>query len=84
MLRKARAANDRLYYIHLYLAGVFGFAGDLGEARVELGEASKLKPEINSLSAWRAYRPWIAHPPYWALMEKTFNVGLRRAGMPDE
>jgi hypothetical protein len=28
--------------------------------------------------------PWITNPPYWALREKTVNVGLRRAGFPDE
>jgi adenylate cyclase len=84
MLRKARAANSRMYYIHLYLAGALGVKGDLDEARAELGEAIKLKPEVASLAGWRAYRPWIANPPYWALMKKTFNVGLRRAGLPDE
>jgi len=26
----------------------------------------------------------LANPPYWALQEKTLNVGLRRAGFPDE
>jgi tetratricopeptide (TPR) repeat protein len=84
VLRKARAANSRMYYFHLYLAGALGFTGDLREARIELGEAMKLKPEVNSLAAWRASRPWLTNPPYWSLMEKTFNVGLRRAGMPDE
>ena len=43
-----------------------------------------LEPEVNSLAAWRAYAPWIANPPYWALREKTVNVGLRRAGFSDE
>jgi hypothetical protein len=32
----------------------------------------------------RASAPWITNPPYWALREKTLNVGLRGAGFPDE
>jgi len=32
----------------------------------------------------RAATPWITYPPYWALREKTVNVGLRRAGFPEE
>ena len=58
--------------------------GDLDEARGALTEAPKLKPEINSLAGLRAYQPWMSNPPYWALREKTINVGLRRAGFPDE
>jgi hypothetical protein len=27
---------------------------------------------------------WIANPPYWPLLDKTFNVGLRKAGFPEE
>jgi hypothetical protein len=49
-----------------------------------LTEASRLKPEIHSLAGWRAYQPWIAIPRYWALREKTLNLGLRRAGFPDK
>src|SRR5215469_14583807 len=84
ILKKARAGNPRLYYVHLYLAGALGFRGDFDDARAVLTEAVKLKPMVNSLAAWRADRPWITNPPYWALLEKTFNVGLRRAGFPEE
>jgi hypothetical protein len=49
-----------------------------------LAEAIKLKPEICSLARWRAYRPDLNRGPYRALVEKTVDVGLRRAGMPDE
>jgi adenylate cyclase len=28
--------------------------------------------------------PWITNPQHWALRDKTLNVGLRRAGFPDE
>jgi TolB-like protein/DNA-binding winged helix-turn-helix (wHTH) protein/Flp pilus assembly protein TadD len=84
LLMKARAANPRLYYVHLYLAGALGFRGDLDEARAVLAEGIKLKPQVNSLAAWRAYRPWLTNPSYWTLLEETFNVGLRRAGFPEE
>jgi TolB-like protein/DNA-binding winged helix-turn-helix (wHTH) protein/Flp pilus assembly protein TadD len=84
LLRKARAANPPAYGTLLILAGALGLRGDLHEARAEIAEASKLKPEVNSLAAWRAYAPWIANPPYWALRETTVNVGLRRAGFPDK
>jgi tetratricopeptide (TPR) repeat protein len=83
-LSKAGAANPRLHYNYLWLAGALGFNGDLDEAKAALAESLKLKPEVNSLAAWRASSPWITNPPYWALREKTLNVGLRRAGMPDE
>jgi adenylate cyclase len=84
LLRKARAGNPRLPVVHFYLAGVFGLTGGLDEARSALGDALKLKPEVNSLQELRAYRPWITNPPFWALLEKTINVGLRRAGFPDK
>jgi tetratricopeptide (TPR) repeat protein len=83
-LRKASAANPRVFYIHLNLAGALGLRGDLDEARAEVAEAIKLKPGVNSLAALRADLPWITNPPLWALREKTVNVGLRRAGFPDE
>ena len=57
--------------------------GDHDAARAELSEASRLKPEIHSQAGWRAHQPWIAIPGYWALREKTLNLGLRRAGFPD-
>jgi adenylate cyclase len=84
LLRKARAANPPAFGTLLILAGALGLRGDLHEARAEIAEASKLKPEVNSLAAWRAYAPWIANRPYWALRDKTVNAGLRRAGFPDE
>jgi adenylate cyclase len=84
LLRRARAADPRAFGIHLGLAGALGLRGDLDEAKAEVAEAIKLKPEVNSLAALRAHFPWITSPPVWALREKTVNVGLRRAGFPDE
>ena len=84
LLRKARAGNPRLPVIHLYFAGALGLSGHLDEAKVALGNALELKPEVNSIARLRAHRPWITNPPFWAFLEKTINVGLRRIGFPEE
>jgi tetratricopeptide (TPR) repeat protein len=83
LLRKARAANPRFWFIHLALAGALGLKGDLDEAKAALAEALKLRPEVNSLAGYRAQLPW-GNPQYWALYEKTVEAGLHRAGMPQE
>ena len=81
---RARAANPRVYYVHFELAAALGLKGDIEEAKASLADSFKLKPEINSLAALRHYVPWLTNPQGWALREKTANVGLRRAGLPDE
>jgi TolB-like protein/class 3 adenylate cyclase/tetratricopeptide (TPR) repeat protein len=83
-LGKARAANSRLWFPHLYVAGAFGLRGDVEPARAALAESITLKPEINSVARMRVYNAWITNSEHWALQEKTLNVGLRRAGLPDE
>jgi len=83
LLRKARAARPSEYYLHLNLAGALGLKGELEEARKELNEAIRLKPEIDSLAKYRAATPWITSSAHWALRDKTLNEGLRRAGFPD-
>jgi len=84
LLRQARAANPRFYWIHSLLAGALGFSGDIDEARAALAESIRLNPEVKSFAQWRAYMPWITGRKHWALLEKTLNIGLRRAGFPDE
>jgi adenylate cyclase len=84
LLTRARASNPRLFYVHLWLAGALGFKGDVDRAHAALMEALALKPEINSFARLREYQPWITNPPYWALREKTVNIGLRRAGFLEE
>jgi adenylate cyclase len=83
-LRMARGSNPRIYIVHLYLAAALGLKGDFDEARVALAEGIKLKPEVNSLSAWRTRRPWETDPQYLGLCATTLDVGLRRIGFPDE
>ncbi len=84
VLKKARAANSRLWFPHLYLAGAFGLDSNLDEARLALAESTKLNPAIKSLAQMRGQNPWLTNPRYWALQEQTLNVGLRRAGLPQE
>jgi adenylate cyclase len=84
LFRKACAANPTAYYLHLNLAGALGLRGDLDEARLAIAEALRRKPEVNSLGRYRALTPWITNSRHWALRDKTLNVGLRRAGFPEE
>jgi adenylate cyclase len=84
ILGEARAANSRIWYPHLYLAGALGLRGGLDAAKDALATSLKLKPEINSLARMRAYNAWLTNPEHWALQEETLNLGLRRAGLPDE
>jgi TolB-like protein/class 3 adenylate cyclase/tetratricopeptide (TPR) repeat protein len=82
--RKARAANPQLWGMHLWLAAALGLKGDLDEAKAALAESLRLNPRVDSLAHLRAQRPYLANAPFWALLEKTYVVGLRRAGFPDE
>jgi tetratricopeptide (TPR) repeat protein len=84
-LRKSRAANPRFWGIHLFLAAALGLRGDVDEAKAALAESLKLRPEWNSLAKLSANAPNSnASPQFVALREKTVDVGLRRAGLPDE
>jgi TolB-like protein/class 3 adenylate cyclase/Tfp pilus assembly protein PilF len=84
LFRKACAASPQAYFLHLNLSGALGLRGDLDDARAALAEAIKIKPEVNSLTRYRAATPWITNARHWALRDKTLNLGLRRAGFPDE
>jgi hypothetical protein len=57
--------------------------GELDEARAALAEDINLRPEYYSLARLRAYTTW-GNPEYRALREKTLDVGLLRAGIPDD
>ena len=49
-----------------------------------LAEALRIRPEVNTLARYRAATPWITNPKHWELRDRTLNVGLRRAGFPNE
>jgi adenylate cyclase len=82
-LERARAANPRLWFPHLYLAAAFALRGDLQPAQAELAQSLGLNPAVNSLARLRFYNPWTATPQYQALQQATLDVGLRRAGLSD-
>jgi TolB-like protein/class 3 adenylate cyclase/Flp pilus assembly protein TadD len=84
LLRRARAENPGLSYVHLALAGALGLKGDIEEAKLELAEAIRLQPEFSTLKRIVAGVPYYANPKGWALRENTINLGLRNAGLPDE
>jgi tetratricopeptide (TPR) repeat protein len=84
LLRRARASNPQLYYVHMYLAGALGLKGDVDEAKLELAESIRLRPEFNNLKRYAAGVPWTGDPRGMNLREKTLIAGLRNAGMPEE
>ena len=84
LFRQSRAANHRMYWVHLALAGALGLKGDLDDAKRALAEAAKLKPEVSSLAQWHAEMPWVTNPRHIALAQPTLYAGLRRAGFPEE
>ncbi|MBV8401623.1 MAG: tetratricopeptide repeat protein, partial [Acetobacteraceae bacterium] len=83
LFERVRAEPPGHWKFHMWLAGALALNGDIDAARFALAEARRLKPEIDSQARWRANKPWITIPQYWALREKTLNLGLRRAGFRD-
>src|SRR5216684_5884680 len=83
-LIKARAANPQIFYIHLDLAAAMALKGYHDDAQAALAEAIRLRPAINSMARQRARSAYTNNPAYRALAEKTVDVGLRLAGMPEE
>jgi TolB-like protein/DNA-binding SARP family transcriptional activator/Tfp pilus assembly protein PilF len=82
-LKRANAANPRLWYVHLQLAAAYGMTQRVEDAKRELAEHLRLRPEFMSLAAIKAAMPPVNSPTYVALAERTTFVGLRRAGLPD-
>jgi hypothetical protein len=85
-LRRARTEMPRYWWHHGALAGALGLKGDIDEARAEIAEMLKLKPDANSVARLRAiFAPTGGGDPRsQALTEKTIYAGLRRAGFPEE
>jgi adenylate cyclase len=82
-LTKACTANPRVYYFYLDLAAALALQGHLNEAHTALAESLKLNPKINSMARQRARSAYTNNPAYVALAEKTVDVGLRKAGLPE-
>jgi adenylate cyclase len=82
-LRKAVAERPGSWLVHMKLAGALGLRGDIDEARAEIAESLKLKPEMNSVARFRAIESY-QEPGFQARHDKTIVLGLRRAGFPEE
>jgi TolB-like protein/Flp pilus assembly protein TadD len=83
---KARTANPRVWMFSYGLAGALALKGDLDGAKAALAESLRLKPDVSSLAQWYAYLPWTSKdnaPKFWALQDKTLDVGLCRIGFPE-
>jgi adenylate cyclase len=65
------------------LAGALGMRGDIDEARAEIAQSLKLKPEMNSVARFRAIESY-QEPGFQSRHDKTIVLGLRRAGFPEE
>lgn len=84
--RKARAlTNIRLWYNAMWLTAALGLKDDLEETKEVLTEFLELKPEWGSLARLRAAFPWSSNnPQFAAIYARTVELGLRRAGLPEE
>jgi predicted Zn-dependent protease len=82
-LRKAVAERPGSWLVHMKLAGALGVRGDIDEARAEIAESLKLKPEMNSVARFRALEAY-QEPGFQERHDKTIILGLRRAGFPEE
>jgi adenylate cyclase len=60
--------------------------GDIDEAKREIAEAVKLRPDVNSIFRLRALNvtTGFGSPQIEAMREKTSYAGLRRADFPEE
>jgi adenylate cyclase len=85
MLRQAYSANPGFPPTNFMLAAALGLRGDLDEAKVYLSAFFAQRPQFSSFRLMRENSfNWDASPAYVSLREKTVDVGLRRAGMPEE
>ena len=80
-LQTAHAANARWWVPQFYLAAAYGLKGDFDSAKAALAASQHLKPALRSIARMRAENPWLSNPQYWALQERTINLGLQRAGL---
>jgi TolB-like protein len=84
-LEKGRNADPRQPYNHAFLASAYGLKGDLDRAAAELAEARRLfgDDRFSSIARLRTTENW-GVPKIRALVEATYFVGLRKAGVPEE
>ena len=71
---------------HLFLASALGLRGDTGEAKTELGQAIKFRPgEFDTMTKMLNSANFhdVGNPKFFDMRKKTFEAGLRHAGMPE-
>jgi TolB-like protein/Tfp pilus assembly protein PilF len=79
---RSLARNRWFYFSHLTLAAALVFKGNLDQAKLSLVEATKLRPDLNSLSAVRALVPY-RNPEYVDLIIEKHLHALQIAGLPE-
>jgi tetratricopeptide (TPR) repeat protein len=82
-LERARNANPRLAGPHAWLASAYALQGNTEGATAELAEAQRLSGDKRyiSIASHKAAQPFIA-PKIFDLGERTFYIGLSKAGAP--
>jgi hypothetical protein len=73
--------------VHLLLASAYGLQGETERAAAELAEARRLHggDRYSNIARQKAFSWRMAGAPnIRALLEATYLVGLRKAGMPEE
>jgi hypothetical protein len=84
--KKGRSANPAHPAPHIGLASAYGLKGESELAAAELAEARRSAGNPDNFSSITRIR---TANKFWAptivtLLEATFYVGLRKAGMPEE
>jgi adenylate cyclase len=80
-LNKALSTNDRLPFLHAFLAAAYGLKGYTELAGAQLAVAQSLSQTYRSLQQVEKAN-WYDNPKIRAMAERTYFLGLRRAGMP--
>ena len=81
-LEKASSENERLAFVHAYLAAGYALKDETDRARAELAEAQGLSKMYSSLATVKK-SSWFDNPKIRALAEATYFPGLRKAGLPE-
>jgi TolB-like protein/Tfp pilus assembly protein PilF len=83
--QKARSANPAHPLYRAHLASAYALKGETERAAAELTEARKLTADRRYSSiAHLTAAQYLGVPKIRALVENTYLVGLRKAGMPEE
>jgi hypothetical protein len=65
------------------LAAAYGMQERIDEAKRELAESLRLRPEFSSLATIKTAMPQFDYLSRFAQAQETLLTGIRRAGLPD-